>query len=74
MLLFRSEQHVRRWCRQWGREVGGMFSVQQGWQLAQKWYGDRMYPQWAPKSHADAEELFESCGLAGEFYKFADTA
>lgn len=72
MLLFRSEQHVDRWCRQWKRERGGVFSLQQGWELAQKWYGNRMDPDWRPLSHAEAEKVFESCGLTGEFYKFGD--
>ena len=74
MLLFRSEQHVERWCSQWGREVGGVFSLEQGWLLAQKWYGDRLDPNWKPTSHKEAEALFASCGLTGEFYKFGDSA
>lgn len=72
-MLFRSEEHVDRWCRQWKRERGGVFSVEQGWDLAQKWYGDRMEESWTPKSHAEAEAVFESCGLRGEFYKFGDS-
>jgi len=74
MLLFRDEQHVDRWCAQWKRKRGGVFSLEQGWDLARKWYGDRLSAEWKPKSHAEAEELFESCGLTGEFYKFGDTA
>jgi predicted metal-dependent hydrolase len=73
MLLFRSEQHVDRWCTQWKRERGGVFSLKQGWDLAQKWYGDRLSPEWKPKSHAEAEALFESCGLLGDFYKFGNS-
>jgi Alkylmercury lyase len=73
MLLFRSEQHVDRWCKQWKRERGGVFSIQQGWELAQKWYGNRTDTEWAPLSHAEAEKLFESCGLVGEFYRFGDS-
>jgi len=72
MLLFRSEQHVDRWCEQWNRDRGGVFNVQQGWELAQKWYGGRMEPTWGPFSHAEAETVFESCGLTGDFYKFGD--
>ena len=72
MLLFRSEQHVERWCRQWKRERGGVFSVEQGWKLALQWYGDRLDANWAPLSHRAAEAVFERCGLAGDFYKFGD--
>src|SRR2546427_3236184 len=49
MLLFRSEQHVDRWCKQWNRPRGGILSLQQGCRLAKEWYGDRLSPAWRPK-------------------------
>jgi hypothetical protein len=27
MLLFRSEEHIDEWCRQWGRERGEAFTL-----------------------------------------------
>ena len=69
MLLFRSEQHVDRWCRQWNRPRGGTLSLEQGWRLAQLWYGDRLSPDWRPKSVAQAEAVFTEVGLVGEFWK-----
>src|SRR5215218_5979941 len=33
MLLFRSEEHVDRWCRQRGTERGGLVSLDQLWAL-----------------------------------------
>jgi hypothetical protein len=69
MLLFRSEQHIERWCRQWNRPRGGTFSLAQGWKLAQLWYGDRLDPQWRPKSAPEAESVFREVGLVGEFWE-----
>jgi Alkylmercury lyase len=71
MLLFRSEQHVDRWCVQWGRPRGGMLSLAQGWKLARLWYGDRLGPQWKPMSAQQAESVFRKVGLMGEFWTLA---
>jgi hypothetical protein len=69
MLLFRSEQHIDTWCRQWNRPRGGTLSLEQGWKLAQLWYGDRLNPCWQAKSPAEAEKVFAEVGLVGEFWK-----
>jgi hypothetical protein len=72
MLLFRSEQHVERWCAQWSRVRGGTLSLQQGWRLAQQWYGDRLRRDWRAKTVPEAEAVFARIGLAGEFWKLED--
>lgn len=72
MLLFRSEQHVDRWCQQWDCPRGGTLSLAQGWKLAQLWYSDRLNPDWQPKSAAEAETVFREVGLVGEFWKLSD--
>ena len=68
MLLFRSEQHVDRWCAQWNRPRGGTLTLSQGWRLAQEWYGDRWRPDWRPKTIVEAEAAFARIGLTGEFW------
>jgi hypothetical protein len=69
MLLFRSEQHVDRWCQQWNRPRGGTLSVQQGWKLAQLWYGDRFDPDWRGKTVPEAQAVFREIGLTGDFWR-----
>jgi len=71
MLLFRSEQHVDRWCRQWNRARGGTLSLVQGWKLAQEWYGDRLSPQWRPKTTDEAQTAFARIGLTGDLWNLA---
>lgn len=71
MLLFRSERHVDRWNDQWNRPRGGTLSLVQGWELAQVWYGDRLNPDWQPKSAEEAEFAFAKIGLEGDFWKFS---
>lgn len=72
MLLFRSEQHVDRWCSQWNQVRGGLLTLDQGWRLAQAWYGDRLDPAWRPKTVGEAEAAFVDIGLRGDFWKLAD--
>ena len=69
MLLFRSEQHVARWCRQWKRRRGGILSLDQGWRLAQAWYGDRLSADWRPRTLDEAQALFAEIGLHGPFWR-----
>jgi hypothetical protein len=71
MLLFRSEQHIKRWCRQWNRPRGGTLTLAQGWKLAQLWYGDRLDPQWRSKTVTEAESVFRRVGLVGQFWKLS---
>ncbi|MBZ5510015.1 MAG: alkylmercury lyase family protein [Acidobacteriia bacterium] len=72
MLLFRSEQHVERWCAQWKQPRGGTLTLPQGWRLAQEWYGNRLSPDWRPKTVPEAQAAFASIGLAGEFWRLAE--
>jgi hypothetical protein len=72
MLLFRSEQHVDRWCRQWSRPRGATLSLDQCWRLATEWYGDRLSREWRPKTTAEAQAALERIGLTGSFWKLAD--
>ncbi len=68
MLLFRSEEHVRRWCRSCKRKPGAIFSLQQGWRLAKAWYSDRLDPAWRPFTSAEAAALLRRLGFAGPFW------
>jgi len=72
MLLFRSEQHVERWCAQWKRPRGGTLTLPQGWRLAQEWYRDRLSPDWRPKTVPEAQAAFAGIGLVGEFWRLAE--
>jgi hypothetical protein len=71
MLLFRSEQHVDRWCAQWNRPRGGTLTLSQGWRLAKEWYADRLSPAWRPKTVAEAEAAFARIGLMEKFWKLS---
>ncbi|HEY6971799.1 MAG TPA: hypothetical protein VJA94_21490 [Candidatus Angelobacter sp.] len=69
MLLFRSEDHIDRWCNAWHLPRGATLSVDQASQLADRWYSDRLSPQFRRKTVEEAHAIFASLGLTGEFWK-----
>ena len=68
MLLFRSEEHVDRWCRQWSRPRGAVFRLEQQWGLAQAWYADRLQLNWRRKTEDEARRIFTDLGLTSSFW------
>jgi hypothetical protein len=69
MLLFRSEEHVQRWTKAWKLAPGAFLSPDQGWRLAQAWYGgDRRDPAWRRWTVDEAEALFAELGLRGPLW------
>lgn len=71
MLIFRSEEHIDRWCKAWKLPRGATLSVEQTWNLADAWYRDRMDAGWRRRTVAEAHELFGSLGLTSEFWRFS---
>ena len=68
MLLFRSEEHLERWCAFRELPRGGMMVPEQCWQLARAWYADRLRPDWRRKTLEEAEAAFAAVGLTGPFW------
>ena len=69
MLVFRSEDHVDRWCEAKGMDRGAILTIRQLWGLARAWYGDRLSPQWHRRTPEEAEEIFKEIGLSGPFWE-----
>ena len=69
MLLFRSEEHVHRWCKQHELSFGGTMTPEQGWRLAYEWFKDKTKPEWRRRTPDETRELFHRIGLTGEFWE-----
>ena len=70
MLIFRSEEHVDKWCNDWHRPRGAILALEQCWQLANAWYSpDRRDPAWRRKTVDEAEALFAQLGLTAPFWQ-----
>src|SRR5437667_10428069 len=66
MLLFRSEEHVGRWCNAWRLERGAVLTLPQQWSLAKSWYvSDRRDPAWRRHTADEAGAIFLSWGSPG---------
>lgn len=71
MLLFRSEEHLRRWRIERDLPEGATLTLEQQWNLARIWYADRMDPDWKRRTPAEAEAVFAEVGLSGPFWGLA---
>lgn len=71
MLLFRSEEMVNRWCRNWSLPRGATMTPQTCWALAHEWYHDRRDPGWKRRTVEEAHALFKQLGLSGDFFKLS---
>lgn len=69
MLLFRSEDHINRWCSAWKLARGATLTVDQAWKLADSWYRDRLSPDWRRRTVDEAHDLFRSLGLISDFWR-----
>ena len=74
MLAFRSEAHVERWCESRRIARGASFSLEQAWRLGQAWYADRLSPDWQRATPEQAEAVFATIGLTGEFWALTSHA
>ena len=70
MLLFRSEEHIDRWCEAWNQPLGGLLSPHQAWGLAKAWYGeDRRETTWRRKTKEESQAIFRNLGLSVPFWE-----
>jgi hypothetical protein len=37
--------------------------------LARRWYGDRLDPDWRPRTRDQSQAILEAVGLTGEFWR-----
>jgi hypothetical protein len=69
MLLFRSEEHVGRWCTAHGLPQRPLVSLEQLWELALVWYSNRLTPEARRPMGTEISAIFERLGLTDAFWK-----
>ena len=47
-------------------------AVEQVWELSKLWYRDRLSPEYAGRSAAQAVQIFEKMGLTSGFWRFEE--
>lgn len=69
MLLFRSEDHARRWAARSKPPASDVLTLSQAARLAHAWYRNKLSPDWRRHTAAEAEALFAELGLDPEFWR-----
>jgi len=70
MLLFWSEEHVEKWCKDWNLSQGEIIPLDKCNRLAQAWYSpDRREAEWRRRTIDEAEALFSELGFTSEFWR-----
>ena len=70
MNLFRSEEHVGRWLEARGFEGGATLTAGALSALAHAWWGNRLAPDWRPRTAAEAQAILDELGLTGPFWRY----
>jgi hypothetical protein len=68
MLFFRSEEHVDQWCQSNGVSKRPLVSLDQLWQLAVNWYGNRLTVESRRPGPDEMVRIFSDLGLNGPFW------
>lgn len=68
MLLFRSEDHVDRWCRTRGLPRRPLVTLPQLWELSAAWYANRLTPEARRPMGDEVRQIFDRLGLTDPFW------
>lgn len=68
MLFFQSEDALEQWLVSQKVERGAVLSMPRLWELSQRWYQDRMLPEYHGRSMEQVQEIFRAVGLTSEFW------
>ncbi len=69
MLLFRSEEHVDRWCTARHLPRRPLVTLAQLWELAVAWYSNRLTPEARRPMGDEIREIFDRLGLTDPFWR-----
>lgn len=69
MLFFRSEEMLQEWLNCNTAERGEIFTIPQLWRLSQRWYRDRISPEYHGRTMDQVQEIFSEFGLTSRFWQ-----
>jgi hypothetical protein len=69
MLFFRSEETLDEWLASRKAARGAVLSIPGLWELSQRWYYNRMSPEYHGRSMEQVQEIFRELGLTSEFWQ-----
>ena len=71
MLFFQSEEELNKWLISRKAQRGAVLSIPQLWELSQRWYHNRMSPEYHGRTVEQVQEIFKAVGLTSEFWRVA---
>jgi len=69
MLFFRSEERLNEWLDSHHAERGEVFTIPQLWKFSQRWYHNRMSPDYHGRTLDQVREIFVEFGLISNFWR-----
>lgn len=69
MLFFRSEEMLNKWLATRSARRGAVFSIPELWKLSQRWYRDRLSPEYHGRTLEQVQEIFQELGLTSLFWQ-----
>jgi hypothetical protein len=69
MLFFRSEELLDSWLASNHAQRGEVISIPLLWQLSQRWYENRLSPEYHGRTVQQVHKIFKQVGLTSEFWQ-----
>jgi hypothetical protein len=69
MLFFRSEELLKEWLAFRKAKLGTTLSISLLWELSQRWYANRLSPEYHGRTVDEVQEIFKELGLTSAFWK-----
>ena len=69
MLFFQSEEALNEWLASRKAERGAVLSIAQLWEFSQRWYHDRLSPEFHGRTLEQVQQIFREFGLISEFWQ-----
>lgn len=62
---------MEKWCAATGHAKGAVLKPTQLWELAKRWYDDRLELDWRRLSIAERQTILEGVGLTDDFWSLS---
>ncbi len=69
MLFFQSEEVLNNWLTSNHVERGAVMTMPQLWELSQRWYHNRLSPEFHGRTAEQVQQIFRELGLTSEFWQ-----
>jgi hypothetical protein len=69
MLFFRSEELLNEWLASRQLDRGAVLSIPKLWELSQRWYHNRLSPEYHGRNMEQIQEIFKEVGLTSGFWQ-----